>query len=267
MTDDLLLIEKHPDGYAVLTLNRPGAMNALSSGLRRALAETVDQLEADPAVRVLILTGAGRAFTAGLDLKELGVSGLSTTRSGAGAMQDAVQVGDPVRSLARFSGPVIGAINGPAITGGFELALACDVLLASPQARFADTHARVGVMPGWGLSQKLSRVIGIYRAKELSLTGNFLSAEQALAWGLVNRVVPADELLPQARALARDMLSVIPSMLVSYKRVIDDGYAASFGEGMRIERERADAANGGVRAEDIEQRREAVRARAHSQRG
>lgn len=267
MTDDLLLTEKHPDGYAVLTLNRPGAMNALSSGLRRALAETVDQLEADPAVRVLILTGAGRAFTAGLDLKELGVSGLSTTRSGAGAMQDAVQVGDPVRSLARFSGPVIGAINGPAITGGFELALACDVLLASPQARFADSHARVGVMPGWGLSQKLSRVIGIYRAKELSLTGNFLSAEQALAWGLVNRVVPADELLPQARALARDMLSVIPSMLVSYKRVIDDGYAASFGEGMRIERERADAANGGVRAEDIEQRREAVRARAHSQRG
>ncbi len=267
MTDDLLLTEKHPDGYAVLTLNRPGAMNALSSGLRRALAETVDQLEADPAVRVLILTGAGRAFTAGLDLKELGVSGLSTTRSGAGAMQDAVQVGDPVRSLARFSGPVIGAINGPAITGGFELALACDVLLASPQARFADTHARVGVMPGWGLSQKLSRVIGIYRAKELSLTGNFLSAEQALACGLVNRVVPADELLPQARALARDMLSVIPSMLVSYKRVIDDGYAASFGEGMRIERERADAANGGVRAEDIEQRREAVRARAHSQRG
>ena len=267
MTDDLLLTEKHPDGYAVLTLNRPGAMNALSSGLRRALAETVDQLEADPAVRVLILTVSGRAFTAGLDLKELGVSGLSTTRSGAGAMQDAVQVGDPVRSLARFSGPVIGAINGPAITGGFELALACDVLLASPQARFADTHARVGVMPGWGLSQKLSRVIGIYRAKELSLTGNFLSAEQALAWGLVNRVVPADELLPQARALARDMLSVIPSMLVSYKRVIDDGYAASFGEGMRIERERADAANGGVRAEDIEQRREAVRARAHSQRG
>ena len=267
MTDDLLLIEKHPDGYAVLTLNRPGAMNALSSGLRRALADAVDRLEADPEVRVLILTGAGRAFTAGLDLKELGVSGLSTTRSGAGAMQDAVQVGDPVRSLARFSGPVIGAINGPAITGGFELALACDVLLASPQARFADTHARVGVMPGWGLSQKLSRVIGIYRAKELSLTGNFLSAEQALAWGLVNRVVPADELLPQARALARDMLSVIPSMLVSYKRVIDDGYAASFGEGMRIERERADAANGGVRAEDIEQRREAVRARAHSQRG
>jgi len=162
---------------------------------------------------------------------------------------------------------VIGAINGVAITGGFELALACDVLLASSTARFADTHARVGVMPGWGLSQKLSRTIGLYRAKELSLTGNFLSAEQALAWGLVNRVVDPDELLPQARALARDMLSVIPQMLVSYKRVIDDGYAASFGEGMAIERQRADAANGAVRAEDIEARREAVRARAHERGG
>jgi len=262
MTDPVLTVERCPEGYAVVTLNRPAAMNALSSELRRSLAHTIDALEADPQVRVLILTGAGKAFTAGLDLKELGVSGLSTPRSGA--MQDAVQVGDPVRSLARFSGPVIGAINGVAITGGFELALACDVLLASTNARFADTHSRVGVMPGWGLSQRLSRVIGIYRAKELSLTGNFLSAEQALAWGLVNRVVAPEELMPQARALARDMLSVIPEMLVSYKRVIDEGYAASFGDGLRIEREQANAANGAVRAEDIERRREAVRARAHT---
>jgi enoyl-CoA hydratase len=152
-----------------------------------------------------------------------------------------------------------------AITGGFELALACDLLLASSEARFADTHARVGVMPGWGLSQKLSRLIGIHRAKEVSLTGNFLSAQQAQAWGLLNRVTEPEELLPQARALACDMLSALPHMLVAYKRVIDDGYAASFGEGMTIERARADAANGSVRAEDIEQRREAVRARAHSQ--
>ena len=266
MTEPILTTERSPDGYAVLTLNRPGAMNALSSALRRALADTIDELQADPAVRVLILTGAGRAFSAGLDLKELGVSGLSSTRNGAGDMQEAVQVGDPVRALARFTGPVIGAINGVAITGGFELALACDVLLASTQARFADTHARVGVMPGWGLSQKLSRAVGIHRAKELSLTGNFLSAEQALAWGLVNRVVDPAELLPQARALARDMLSVIPQMLVDYKRVIDDGYALAFGDGMNLERARANAANVGVRAEDIEQRREAVRARAHAQR-
>jgi enoyl-CoA hydratase len=234
-------------------------MNALSGELRSALSRTVRELEADPGIRVLILTGAGdRAFTAGLDLKELG----------AGAsIADAVEVEDPVRSIERFSGPVIGAINGVAITGGFELALACDVLIAADSARFADTHARVGIMPGWGLSQKLSRAIGVYRAKELSLTGNFLSAAQAADWGLVNRVVPAAELLPTARRLAGDMLSVVPEMLVAYKKLIDEGFAATLGEGLRIEAERSIEANRGVTPEEIERRREAVRARGQAQRG
>jgi len=264
MSEPKVLIEKSPEGYAVVTLNRPAAMNALSRGLRQELADAIDALEADPDVRVLILTGAGRAFTAGLDLKELGVKGFSGDPAGQ-SMQEAVQVGDPVRAIGRFSGPVIGAINGVAITGGFELALACDVLLASSEARFADTHARVGVMPGWGLSQKLSRLIGISRAKELSLTGNFLGAEQALAWGLVNRVVPPSQLMTQARALACDMLSVLPHMLIAYKQVIDQGYAATFTEGMAIERARADANNGAISPEEIEARREAVRARAQTQ--
>jgi enoyl-CoA hydratase len=247
------------DGYAVLTLNRPEAMNALSAELRTALACTVRELEADPDVRVLIVTGAGdRAFTAGLDLKELG----------AGAsISDAVEVEDPVKSIEQFSGPVIGAINGVAITGGFELALACDVLIAADTARFADTHARVGIVPGWGLSQKLSRAIGIYRAKELSLTGNFLSAAQAADWGLVNRVVPAAELLPTARRLAEDMLSVVPDMLVAYKKLIDDGFATTFGDGIALEAERSIAANRGVTPEEIERRREAVRARGQAQKG
>jgi enoyl-CoA hydratase len=254
----VLQVEKFAEGYAVLTLNRPVAMNALSRQLREALAQRIDELEADEQTRVLILTGAGRAFCAGLDLKELG----------SGAQGDtvfAVQVRDPVQSLARFSGPVIGAINGAAITGGFELALACDVLLASTQARFADTHARVGVMPGWGLSQKLSRAIGISRAKELSLTGNFLSAQQACDWGLVNRVVEPAELLAQARALALDMLSVIPRMLVDYKRLIDDGFAASFEAGLQIEGDRSRQANAAVRADQIESLRQAVRDRGRDQ--
>lgn len=244
------------EGYAVVTLNRPEAMNALSAELRTRLAQVVRELEADPQIRVLILTGAGdRAFTAGLDLKELG--------AGAG-IAEAVDVEDPVRSIEQFSGPVIGAINGVAITGGFELALACDVIFASEGARFADTHARVGIMPGWGLSQRLSRAIGIYRAKELSLTGNFLSARQAADWGLVNRVLPAADLLPAARRLAEDMLSVVPEMLVGYKQLIDDGFAASFGDSLAIEADRA-RANKGVTAEEIERRREAVRARGQAQ--
>jgi enoyl-CoA hydratase len=244
-------------GYAVVTLNRPEAMNALSRELRLELTRIVRELENDPDIRVLVLTGAGeRAFTAGLDLKELG---------GGASLGDAVEEDDPVTALGQFGGPVIGAINGVAITGGFELALACDVLLAADTARFADTHARVGVMPGWGLSQKLSRAIGIYRAKELSLTGNFLSAQQAADWGLVNRVLPQAELLPAARKLAEDMLSTIPEMLVAYRRLIDDGFASTFGEGLRLEVERARDANRAVTPDSIEARRQAVQARGRTQ--
>ena len=255
MNDELVLTEIDPSGYALLTLNRPDSLNALSRALRAQLADAVRRLEADPAVRVLILTGAGKAFCAGLDLKELG--------SGQGSLgvDDAVAGNDPVTALQRFSGPVIGAINGAAVTGGFELALACDVLLASPQARFADTHARIGVAPGWGLSQKLSRAIGIYRAREISLTGNWVGAEQAAAWGFVNRVVPAEELLPAARALAGDMLSCLPEMLARYKAIIDDGFALSFGEGMQLEKARSREFNAQVGAAAIEARREHVRAR------
>lgn len=245
------------DGYAVLTLNRPEAMNALSRELRSALARTVDELERDPGIRVLILTGAGdRAFSAGLDLKELG----------AGAsIADAVEVEDPVRSIARFSGPVIGAINGVAITGGFELALACDVLIAADTARFADTHARVGIMPAWGLSQKLSRAIGVYRAKELSLTGNFLSAAQAEAWGVVNRVVEPAELVPTALALAEDMAQIETDMLVTMKALIDDGYAVDLAGGLALEHERSSAHNALVTPQMVEDRRAAVQARARKQ--
>ena len=265
MTTDLLLTEIDPAGYAVMTLNRPQAMNALSKALMAALAEAVDRLAADPAVRVLILTGAGRAFSAGLDLKEIGAgNGSLGSRSSADGSLDgttAKPVGDPVAALSRFPGPVIGAINGAAVTGGFELALACDVLLASTQARFADTHARIGVAPGWGLSQKLSRAIGPYRARELSFTGNWVSAEQAAAWGFVNRVLPPDDLLAAARALAADMLGTLPAMLLRYKAVINDGYALAYGESLVLEKTRAREFNARVDSADVEQRREAVRAR------
>jgi enoyl-CoA hydratase len=245
------------EGYAILTLNRPEAMNALSRELLAELHSAIAELEQDPAVRVLILTGAGRAFCAGLDLKEISTIGLPAF----GANDEY----DPVRTLARFGGPVIAAVNGVAITGGFELALQCDVILAAQSARFADTHARVGVMPGWGLSQKLSRLLGIYRAKEISLTGNFIDAEQAVAWGLANRVVPDAELLSQARGLAGDMLSVVPHMLTGYKALIDEGAALSLGAALVLETERARAANGKISPAVLKEREGSVRARGRSQ--
>jgi enoyl-CoA hydratase len=223
------------------------------------LTTEIDRLATDPHVRVLILTGAGTAFCAGLDLKELGAAGEGTTVLGAGPELD------PVAALRRFAGPVIGAINGATITGGFELALACDVLLASTRARFADTHARVGVIPGWGLSQILPRLLGPYRAKELSLTGNFLSAAKAEAWGLVNRVVEPEELLPQALQLARDMLSTLPDMLVAYKRLIDDGLAMSLKDGLVEEKRRSRERSASIKGSDIEKLRGDVRARGQSQ--
>ena len=256
MSEPVILVEKS-GAVATVTLNRPTAMNALSRELRTAIAETFEALEADKDIRVAILTGAGKAFCAGLDLKELG--------SDTGGINATIGDKDPVTSIGQFSGPVIGAINGVAITGGFELAIACDVLICSENARFADTHARVGILPGWGLSQKLSRAIGIYRAKELSLTGNFLSASQAADWGLVNRVVPADELLSTCRKLADDMLSVVPECLPAYKKLIDDGFAASFQDGMALEHARSSAANGSVTPGEVAKRREAVQARGRQQ--
>ncbi len=221
------------EGIATVTLNRPGSMNAMSQNLQRELYGAFASLGSDDSVDVVILTGAGeRAFSAGLDLKEL--SGQAAP-SGQDADAAVVRGADLVQSIEGFDRPVIGAINGFAITGGFELALACDVLVGSTNARFADTHARVGIMPGWGLSQKLSRLIGISRAKELSLTGNYLDAATACEWGLLNRVVEPDALLPTCEALARDMQSCDPVMLRKYKRVIDEGFGASYSEGRAIE--------------------------------
>ena len=238
---------------ATLTLNRPHAMNALNRELRLALVAACEALEADENVRVVILTGSGpRAFTAGLDLKELGADDAALAAAGTHADDN------PCRAIESLTKPVIGAINGVAITGGFELALACDVLIASDTARFADTHARVGIMPGWGLSQKLSRLIGISRAKELSFSGNFLDAETAERWGLVNRVYKADELLPAARKLAHEMTSCDPVLLRGYKKMIDDGYAMPFGDALKEEIRRSAAHAASVTAESVEAARKKV---------
>ena len=256
MTEPVLLVDK-ADGLAILTLNRPQRLNALSLELRRALFETFAALQADDETRVVVLTGAGRAFSAGLDLEELG--------NGAaihGRKEPWAATGAAVRS---FSGPVIGAINGAAVTGGFEIALCCDMLIASSNARFADTHARVGLLAGWGLSQRLSRVIGLARAKELSLTGNFLDAVTAERWGLVNRVVAPEALLPTCRELASAMLSVAPEFLPMYKRVIDQGYHMNLADGMAFEARASKAWNEGVSAATIEARRGQIMARGKQQ--
>lgn len=192
-------------------MHRPEARNAINPAMRRALRSSLTQLEASDDVQVMILTGTDPAFTAGLDLKMIGddrTSLLSETPTGSS---------DPFPPRTK---PLIGAINGVAITGGFELALNCDLLIASENARFADTHARVGVMPGWGLTALLADAVGRTRARQISLTGNFVAADQALAWGLVNEVVPHAQLMDRTHELAaaivdNDQLGV-RQMLATY---------------------------------------------------
>lgn len=255
----VLLVERE-DGVALVTLNRPEAMNALSGALRGALARAFRALAEDASLGAVILTGAGRAFCAGLDLKEMG--GEARGPGGPAAM---IEEGGMIEAVRACPVPLIGAINGFAITGGFELALACDFLIASSEARFADTHARVGIVPGWGISQLLPRWIGPGRARELAFTGNFLSAEQACAWGLVNRVVTPEELLPTCRSLARDVLSCDARTVREIKRLHREGGATTLGEALRMEARASLEHARSVTAADVAARRRAVQERGREQ--
>ena len=187
---------------ATLTLNRPEARNALNTEILRLLPTLMQQADNDESVDVIILTGADPVFCAGLDLKELGDTADNLRGTGADGGKNSTGARGPFPLLAK---PLIGAINGAAVTGGFELALNCDFLIASEHAKFGDTHSRVGVMPGWGLTVLLPQAIGVRRAREMSFTGNFMFADEALAFGLVNHVVPHDQLMPFTRQIARDI--------------------------------------------------------------
>jgi enoyl-CoA hydratase len=256
-----VLVERRANGVALVTLNRPQAMNALSASLRLALSEAMIAIRDDPAVKVVVLTGAGeKAFTAGLDLKELG-----SDTAGLNAATDPDPKSNPVNAVASCGKPVIGAINGVAITGGFEVALACDILIASSNARFADTHALVGIMPGWGLSQKLSRIIGLSRAREMSFSGRFIDAQTACDWGLVNRVVAADQLLDEALALADKIAAVDTKFIADYRGLMNTGYSLPLDQALEYERLYSTLYNANVSPEDVEQRRSGVMARGRAQ--
>lgn len=259
--EDIVIVER-AGAVALVRLNRPEARNALNSALMTALLRTLAELDADPEVRAIVLTGNGKAFCAGLDLRELGSSGgnLGFGTPGPGAAPNAPW--PPLRT------PLIGAVNGPAVTGGFELALNCDVLIGSEHASFADTHARVGVLPGWGLSVLLPLAVGRGTARRMSLTGDYLHAQEALRVGLLTQVVSADELIPTAMALAATIASndpaAVQTYLASYKAIEE----AQIGEGYRVESE---TSTGWLKATfdpvKVEARRQAIidRGKAQSQ--
>jgi enoyl-CoA hydratase len=248
------------DRTATITLNRPAARNALSREVLRTLPHIVQECDANDDVRVLIITGSDPAFCAGLDLKELGSDDRRRSRM-------AEPPSDPGGPLPQISKPIIGAINGAAITGGFELALNCDFLVASDRARFADTHTRVGIQPGWGLTVLLREAVGVRRARELSTTGNFLDAATALTWGLVNHVVPHEQLLPFCRQLASDIASNDPAGVSRILATYREGSMVTDGEAWTIEAAVARdwMAQGHGSAAEVAERREDVMARGRGQ--
>lgn len=267
---DVLLVDVD-ERIATITLNRPDRRNAINGALGLGLARAIGDLEASDDVDVMILTGADPAFCAGADLKEIGspsASMFSATKEDAS---------DPYRrdefGMYPFRGPfpphtklLIGAINGPAITGGFELALNCDMLIASERAAFADTHSRVGIMPGWGLTVLLVESIGVRRARELSMTGNFLDAPTALTWGLVNHVVPHDELLPFTKELARAVVGNdqvgTRRMLRTYEEIAANLYDGAWDVEKVVNRAWL---AGGIDTEEVAKRREAIVERGRTQ--
>ena len=251
------VLSETSERVCTVTLNRPDARNAMNTALQRSLAIALAGAEADDDVEVVILTAADPAFCAGLDLRELG----STAANLVGGRDSEHR--SPFTVLWTMTKPVIGAINGPAVTGGFELALACDFLVASERATFGDTHARVGVTPGGGLSVFLPQTVGLRKAKEMSLTGNFLDAREALEFRLVNHVVAHDELLPTARRLAADIVGNDQQAVRNLKELYDRGSKLNVGDAIALEQERF--RNFRVDPSEIERRRSAVVERGRGQ--
>lgn len=245
-----LIIDRN-GAVAVVTLNRPDKLNALDGGLRRSIIATLDTLAGDGDVRVVVLTGAGRAFCSGLDLDEIVASGESVEAN--------VGAENVVDAIFRFPKPLIGAINGLAVTGGFEIALALDILLVGEAAGFIDSHVRVGIAPGWGLSQRLARAIGTSRAFDLSLSGRTLHAHEAVAWGLANSVHATADLRPAAVALAKRIAAHDPAAVRRMKELIASGWQGTLADGLAREDRGARAANADIGAHTVAERFDALR--------
>jgi enoyl-CoA hydratase len=212
--ETMITRERHGP-VAVLLIDRPEARNALTGAMIRALADGLRELDADPEVRAIVLSGRDPAFCAGLDLTDLSgtFDDLASVRPEGGSGRQGL--------MPRTGTPVIGAVNGPAVTGGLELALGCDFLIASERATFADTHARVGIMPAGGMTIRLPELIGINRARQMSLTGNFVDADTACRWGLVNEVVPHTTLMGRARELAAAIAEIDPDAIAEIRAMYD----------------------------------------------
>lgn len=225
------LIEQHLDanGILTLTLNRPDKLNALSTEVLHTLSDIFSKAKEDIAVKGLLLTGAGKAFCAGADINRLAEC---DAQSGYRFACDGQQV---FRQLETMGKPSLAAVNGFAFGGGCELAISATLRIASTQAQFGQPEVKLGVIPGYGGTQRLGRLVGKGRAMDLCLTGRFINAETALQWGLVTGVVAPELLLTEAKTILNGILSMAPLAIASTMEVIDHGYDLSLTEALHLE--------------------------------
>jgi len=225
-----LVLDSREDDIVIWTLNRPEALNAFNRPLLEALRDKTEAARADRSIRGMILTGAGdKAFSAGADLKERRSMTLDDTRAFVRLISGTFD------AVARLPFPTIAAVHGAAFGGGMELMLACDLRVLADSARVGLTEVAVGIMPGAGGTQRLPRVVGLARAKEMIYAARRLDAAEALAWGLANRVVPAAQLMDAARRLARDIAANAPLAVRQAKHALDAALEVELATGLEIE--------------------------------
>jgi enoyl-CoA hydratase len=213
---------------ALIKLNRPKRSNAITLELLSDLYDRLDEVSASDNIRVAIITGNGKSFCSGLDLSVFDADTVSDS-----SLADMRCLTDVFGECQK---PLIGAVNGHAITGGFEIALNCDFLIASELASFADTHAKVGIQPGWGMSQLLQQAVGQRMAKQMSFTGQFISAQQAFMYGLVNEVVSPEDLISRAKQIASEICAVNQDILKIVKDLIEYRNSTTLDEACAHER-------------------------------
>ena len=214
---------------AVITLNRPERRNSINRELLSGLYDSIDEVSQNDKIKVAIITGNGKSFCSGIDLSVIGKENLFDVRGNGIDLPDV---------FSNCRKPIIGAVNGHAVTGGFEIALNCDFLIASGNAKFADTHAKVGIHPGWGMTQLLQQAVGKRMALQMSTTCQFINAAQALKLGLVNEVVPHDDLMERTFEIAKQICENRYSMVLTVMELINYRDTVSMDRSLAHERER-----------------------------
>lgn len=226
------LIYEKKDGIAQITINRPEVMNAISPALLSEIKAALEEARKDDEVGVVVLTGKGRAFSAGVDLKSLGDRKLDGGRVGPILDDPGRDVIDTIQAIPKV---VIAMVNGYCFTGALEIVLGCDLIIASEEAKFGDTHTRWGLRPSWGMSQRLPWLIGVLKAKELSFTANVITAQEAERIGLVNMVVPAEKMEETVQELAKKIMVNSGEAVATYKYLYNRSLRDILEKGLALE--------------------------------